>query len=165
MSDQALNQRLEFADEAGARDCLHQVLHHTQQHLALFSPLLDHNLFDNADFIAQVSDILRAHRSSSLRILLLSSSAIISRGHGLIRLMQRLPSRISARQLSDERLLDCNASFLLSDRRGLWLQPELELYQGWANCHDPVANQRLLEQFELAFAQGREDPELRLLKL
>ena len=154
-----------FSNETVARDVLHALTGTALRYLDLFSPQLDHQLFDDPTWLALLSDLVRRHRHAQVRVLICDNSAVLSRGHGLVRLMQRLPGSISLRLLTDERLLDTKQSFVIVDTRGYWRQLDLDAYVGAGCLQDPVSARRLQDIFDHAYELGREDPETRVLHL
>ncbi len=155
--------RFESDDACAALLC--DVVGGARRHVDLFSPELDHRIFDRPDVVDAISAFVRGNRAAQLRILILSTSAILDRGHRLIALMQRLPSKITVRRLDDPRLADPARSYAVADGRAFWLQPDSGSYTGWINHNDPVRVRQLTDAFEEAYAGGREDPELRTLAI
>jgi predicted GNAT family N-acyltransferase len=154
-----------FDTESSAADLLARVLAPARRNVEIFSPLLDHALYECPDVVDALSGLARRAPAAQIRVLIAASSAIVARGHALIRLMQRLPSKITLRRIDDGRAIDTNRSFAVVDGRAVWILPDSSVYHGWANLNDRVQARRLLESFETAFAQAREDPELRRLAI
>jgi predicted GNAT family N-acyltransferase len=156
---------LRFDHEQGAARALVEVLTSARRSIAIFSPLLDHTLFERADVIAALSTFARSASAAEARILIADSSAIMARGHEMARLQQRLPSRIRIRRSEPVRDLAAMRSFVVSDGLGFWLQTDASAYQGLAGSDDPIRARRLLEEFDMAYEQANEDAELRHLHL
>jgi predicted GNAT family N-acyltransferase len=165
VAEAAARRSFRFDQEIGAGEALAEVLTCARRSVAIFSPLLDHRLFERAEVIAALSSFARRALAVEARVLIADNRAILARGHELIRLQQRLPSRIRIRRSEAVRDSGMERSFVVTDGRGFWLQPDASAYQGLAESDEPVRARRLLEEFDTAYEQAIEDTELRRLNL
>lgn len=157
----------ELQQHQGEADCLAGLLaclEHPKRHLVILSQQLDHTLFDALPLVEAVSRFARSTPSSSVRILVSDTSAIISRGHRLVELARRLDSHISIRRIADD-TPPGEQSFVSWDGLGFFLLPDFRDYTALANAYDPVQARKMLEGFEYYWARSQADPELRILRI
>lgn len=130
--------------------------------LALFDPDLDATLFDRAEVASALSALARRHRQTRVRLLVRDTRPLIERGHALVRLAQRLPSKISVRRLTNE--IETRAhSFLVCDRDQLLYRNDPEEYRGFRDRKGAAEVKNLREVFDRAWESAEEDPRLRQL--
>ena len=153
-----------FDSESDARDCLCQVLGDARRTVDIQSPYLDHAMFAYAPCIETLSAFARAGKPAQLRILIESSSRIVSRSHPLIDLARRLTSKVTILRIPED-LRQGQHSYVVADECGVWLQPDSTVYTGWANRNEPVEALRLTGNFNYLFERSTPDPELRRLDL
>ncbi|NKB97791.1 MAG: GNAT family N-acetyltransferase [Pseudomonadales bacterium] len=147
-----------------ARNALLTALSASTRQLLILSPYLDHELFADEDIVQTISNHARSAPSAEVRILIMSSKYIVSRGHALVELARRLDQKISLR-LFDEPVTLETSSFVCIDNNGYWLLPEHSVPTGVADAGNPVTTKRFIETFETAWEKSRPDPELRQLRL
>lgn len=129
--------------------------------LRLFSPSLAHPLFDHAALADAVSALARRSRYSEIRILLTDPRPLVQRGHALLDLYRRLPTRVPIRRLpypADE--LNA-AALLLADDCGLALQPKADDDSAWACFNDRPRVRAVQDVFEHLWHRSVTDAELR----
>jgi predicted GNAT family N-acyltransferase len=151
----------------GVGDCAEgilQALRHPRRNLYVYSQTLDHALFDKPEIVDALSAFARSGPPVVLRLLIVDSSPITSRGHRLLELARRLDSKIEIRRVPDE-LADSDATFVTWDAEGFWVMPDHKTYAAHANHRDPVQANRLAERFNYLWERSSPDPELRLLRL
>lgn len=143
-----------------------------RRQLKILSQRLDPILYDNDNFASAVSLLARYHRSSSVQILVKDTKHLIERGHSLIRLAQRLPSKVEIRLLRQEARQepDNNAmGFMLVDSDGLLYinndSAQLSETRGFANYAAAPEMKNLNEVFQRLWQCSEADPNLRQLKL
>jgi predicted GNAT family N-acyltransferase len=162
--DRAEPRVLRFDGESACRDGLLRCLAQARRRLLLLSPLLDHALLDHEPLVEAVSRFARRSPSSQVRILLVDSSLVVSRGHRLVELARRLDSRIEIRRIPAE-LAPGDTSYATWDDRGFFLLPDFRDYSAVANTYEPVQAQRLGGEFTHLWDRSAPDPELRTLQL
>lgn len=151
----------------GESDCLSALitaLGEPLRSLHIYSPRLDHLLFDTQPVVDALSAFVRRGAPAHLRVLIHSSDLIVGRGHRLLELSRRVDSKIDIRRVPDELASDIH-TYVTWDRRGYWLMPDYREYDGLSNLYDPVQASRLDERFEYLWERGLNDPELRTLRL
>ena len=155
---------LEFADEEGAAQQLHTVLASARRTLRIYSPTLDHTLFDQPSIVELVSDFARSAPGAQVDILLRDSQLIVARGHTLVELGRRLDEKLRIRRLPDTIKGD-QQSWLVVDNNALWVQSEPDEYRGWSDTWNPVQAERFAKRYTQFWDRSGPDPELRLLRI
>lgn len=149
-------------DLADFQSAVDSICARARRDLALFSPDLDAPLFDRDELAKALSALARRHRQTRVRILVRDTRPLIERGHALVRLAQRLPSKISVRRLTNE--IETRAhSFLLCDRDQLLYRNDPEEYRGFRDRKGAAEVRNLREIFDRAWESAEEDPRLRQL--
>lgn len=154
----------QFDGESDSVEGLLGLLDTPSRSVRIYSQELDHSLFDRTDVADALSAFVRHGPPAHLKILIHSSSSIVSRGHQLLELARRLDSKIEIRKVPGELATD-RASFVLADDRGYFLLPDHREYQSMANAFDPVQTERLAERFDYLWDRSEPDPDLRVLRL
>ena len=163
--DQSANAELRHhRGESACLDALTRVLAEPLRSVEIYSPRLDHLLFDTREVVDALSTFVRRGAPARLRILIHSSDLVIGRGHRLLELSRRIDSKIDIRRVPEELASDTH-TYVTWDRRGYWLMPDYREYDGLSNHYDPVQANRLDERFEYLWERGISDPELRTLRL
>jgi predicted GNAT family N-acyltransferase len=153
-----------FHGDDVARDALLATIAATQRYLDVQSAALDHALFDSDVVADLVSKLARRHATSRVRILVDDVKEIVARGHRLVELARRLPSKVEIRRATDGKASQ-DGTFVVGDSTAVWLLQEQDPYAGWSSPHAPVRAERLLVEYVRRFERAVNDPELRLLKL
>ena len=152
-----------FTEEAALSGAL-QVIHGASRTVKLYSPELDHALFDTPDMVQMLSDFVRAAPSCRVEILIARSKPIVSRGHSLVELARRLDGKIALRRLPETITADAQ-SWLIADADGIWVQSEPDEYRGWSDTYNLVQAERFEKRFTQFWDRSVTDSELRLLRL
>jgi hypothetical protein len=111
-------------------------------------PRLDATVYASAEELAQLRRLAIAGRGARIRVLLHDPAAALRDGHGLILLMQRLPSVIRVRMPVEQLDLDDPSACLLTDAGGYLFQPDAERAQGRAALLDRAGAAPLRQQFD-----------------
>lgn len=130
----------------------------------IFTPDLEPVVYDHQPFLDNILQLCRGNRHASVKILVKDSSSAIKRGHGLVRLAQRLTSAIEIRNPVDE-YLSMNNAFLITDKRSLMYRPHTESYKGFYNISCEFRANKLEELFKTAWENAIPDIETRNLYL
>lgn len=134
------------------------------RNIFILSPYLDHDYFAQDEIVQAISNHARSAPKATVRILVMSSKYMVSRGHPLLDLARRLNEKITIRLL-DEPVTESTSSFACVDTTGYWLQPDHTLPSGVFDLGNPVLTRRFQETFESAWEKSKPDPELRQLRL
>jgi predicted GNAT family N-acyltransferase len=155
---------IQFDSEGDARASLCQVLEDARRTVDIQSPDLDHAMFGYSGAVDLLSQLARSGKPAHVRILIESSSRIVSRGHLLIELARRLPTKITILRIPQD-LRQGRHAYVVVDEFGVWVQPDNTVYTGWANRNDPVEAMRLTGNFNYLYDRSLPDPELRRLEI
>ena len=154
----------EFGDEGTAREQLHTVLSGARRSIVLYSPTLDHELFDQSPVVEEMSRLARSAPGAQIDVLIRDSQLIVGRGHALVELARRLDEKLQIRRLGDSARGD-DQSWLVADNSALWVQSEPDEYRGWSDTWNPVQAERFSQRFTHLWDRSVSDPELRVLRL
>ncbi len=132
--------------------------------LRLYSPQLDHALFDNDTFAAALSELARRHRQSEVRLLVRDIRPLVERGHRLVELARRLSSSVHIRRL-DDRVDDGGESYLIADLRGVLCFDNREPESGWADYNNQPLAESFRDRFDQLWERAEESADLRALHL
>jgi len=154
----------EFANDESAKEQLEDVLRGARRSLSIYSPTLDHALFDREITVELISNFARSAPGTQVNILISDSSLIVARGHLLIELGRRLEQKMVFRKLPDTLKADAQ-SWLVADNTALWVQSEPNDYQGWSDTFNPVQAERFAKRYTHLWDRSVVDPELRTLQL
>ena len=130
----------------------------------IFTPDLEPEIYDTQDFLDNVLELCRGNRYASVKILVKDSSSAVKRGHGLIRLAQKLTSAIEIRNPVDE-YLTINHAFMVTDSKSLMYRQELDSYKGFYNLDCEFRSKKLEELFNTAWEHALPDIETRNLHI
>jgi len=160
-------QDAELLSHDGEQACvagIARVLDHPLREVRIYSPLLDHTLFEDDRVLQALSAFARSGPPTTLRVLIHSSNLVVSRGHRLIELARRLTSKIQIRLVTAE-LCDDQRCFVIADQRAFFLMPDHHEYQGFSDQYDPVQSTQLADRFDYLWQRAELDPELRSLSI
>jgi hypothetical protein len=132
--------------------------------LRIYSPWLDHVLYDNTEFADALSQLARRNRHTEIQILIWNSHRMVKNGHRVLELSRRLSSSIRIRLVHPD-YRQMNHEYILADDDGIIYRQDFELYGGYANFYDKTEVNRLGREFLHAWETSNEDPNLRLLRI
>lgn len=135
-----------------------------RRHIAILTRDLDALVYENAHFVNSISKLARASRYAQIQILIKDTKPAIDRGHQLIRLAQRLSSKISVRKMTVE-LEKKEIGFMLFDTDGLLYKNDESAYRGFANFAALREVKQLREQFDYVWQYGEAEPEFQILHI
>ncbi len=141
-----------------------QLLAQVRRHVAILSNDLDENLFDNEKFVEVISHIARSSRNVEIQILIKDTKLIREGGHKLVKLTQRLSSKMAIRKLIVEPD-DKKMGFMLCDNYGLLYKNDDAIYQGFANFNAAVEVKNLRETFNYLWQYGETEPDIQRLHI
>jgi len=141
-----------------------QLLAKTRRHLAILSRELDPAIFNSNEFVDAVSQLARSSRYAQIQILVKDTKPLVESGHKLVRLAQRLSSKIAIRKLTVE-ADDKDMGFMLCDSNRLLYKNDEAIYQGFANFEASVEVKRFRDTFDYLWQYGETDPDLQQLHI
>lgn len=141
-----------------------QLLAGTRRHLAILSHSLDSSVYETDAFVSAISKLARTSRYALVQILVKDTIPLIERGHKLVRLAQRLPSKIILRKLTLEPD-NGDMGFMLCDTTGLLYKNDECEYRGFADTHAAVEVKRLRATFDYLWQYAEPEPRLQILNI
>ncbi|MEX0941637.1 MAG: GNAT family N-acetyltransferase [Pseudomonadales bacterium] len=132
--------------------------------IRIYSPVLEHKLFDNQDLREICSALARRNKYTRIEVLIYDSHRVVKNGHALLELSRKLPSSMGMR-IVDPELRTLNHEYVLVDDYGLIYRHDYEGWDGYANFDDQTECNRFGRQFKAAWESGQYDPNLRHLRL
>lgn len=141
-----------------------QMARQARRSLRIFSPALEHALFDNAHLAEAVSALARRSRYTDVRLLVQDPRPLVQRGHVLLTLHRRLPSTVPLLKLQ-YKTDEIKDTLVLIDGCGIVCKPERDDDSGYA-CfsHRPEAS-ALTERFDHLWQRAVSDTEIRGLAI
>ena len=137
---------LESADEF--RQAINRMALQTIRSAKIFSQELDHELYDQVDFIKIASEICRQRKQCNIYILLKNPDKCVRFGHRLVELQKRVPSSIEIRGVPEE-YDQMNDEFMVVDDIGMVKRFALGYMRGhceFRSVPDAVKNGRLFNE-------------------
>lgn len=133
--------------------------------LRLFSPDLEHDIYDNEEIAQAVLNLARVSRNSEIRILIRDSRPAVKRGHRLLDLSRRLTSIVEIRKFS----IDSNElppHVLLVDGSSVMIRADEETQDaGFASSDDRGLVHSLALTFDELWHRSQSDFDLRGLTI
>lgn len=146
------------------RQTCNELIQQTRKQLRILSFSLDHVTFDNPEMEQHFSTLARSSRYTDIRILIVDSRLIVSRGHRLLRLQRRLTSSIQLRKTS-ALPHDIKNNLVIADHCGIICQSINEPENCWANFNNHPVVENHIAQFDDLWERGSEDQNLRQLEI
>jgi len=134
------------------------------RYLYILSPMLDHDAFDNAELADALSALVRSSQQTEVRILVSDTRAIVTRGHRLLTLARRLPSKVQIHKLVEHPDWN-NETIVIRDRDGVLYKPGGSDHDAFYEPDSRASTQRHLERFNELWRFSAKDVELRSLTL
>ncbi len=132
--------------------------------LRIYSPVLEHKLFNVPDLREIISALARKNRHTRIEILMFDSHRVVKNGHVLLEIARKLSSSIRMKIVHPD-YRQQNHEYVLADHCGVIYRLDHEVYEGYANFNDVTDCSRLGRQFSRAWESGLEDPNLRQLRI
>lgn len=131
--------------------------------IKIFTPDLQHNLYDNDLFREILLNFTRGNRHAQIQILVNDSSAAIQQGHRLIRLAQNLTSAMQIKNTPEE-YQDTSMSFILIDQSDFVFKANSTANKALLTDCKHRSN-KLLEFFTPAWEQAELDTQIRRITI
>lgn len=141
-----------------------KLLTQSRRNICILSKDLDPAIFNTEEFVDTISQIARNNRYAKVQILVKDTQALLENGHKLVKLAQRLPSKITIRTLTVEPD-DKKMGFILCDAHGLLYKNDDSTYKGFANYSAAAEVKHFREIFDYIWQYGETDPELQQLHI
>lgn len=134
------------------------------RYLCILSPTLDHAAFDTQQLSDSLSLLTRNSRQTRIRMLVGDSHRMIVRGHRLLTLARRVPSKIHIQTLAEHP--DWNAeTIVIRDRNGVLYKPGGVDDRAFYEPDSRASTARHLELFEELWRHSVQDADLRSLHI
>lgn len=146
------------------REQITRICANARRHIDIFSHNLDYPVYNHADTVDAISQMARAHPQALVRILVRDTRPLVENSHRLVRLSQRMPSKIQVRKLTEEPD-NTEMAFVLCDRDQLIYKNDDSEYRGFVNYAAAPEVQALRDTFSRLWEPARPDPKLRILCL
>ena len=146
-------------------DYIIELCRSASRYIHILSPQLDHAAFDNPELTTALSALARSSRQTQVRILISDSRQIVSRGHQLLRLAQRLPSTVLLQLLAAEHPDWNGETVVIRDRDGVLYKPGGSDHDAFFEPDSRASASRHLDLFEELWRHSVKDAELRSLQL
>lgn len=151
----------------GAEDFHHYALELLQQNhrtLAILTRDLDSLIYGTSEFTEAMSAFARSSRHSQIQLLIKDTKPAIESSHPLIRLAQRLSSKILVRKITVEPN-NKDMAFMLGDTDKLLYKNDDSVYRGFFNCNAARELKPLREEFNYLWQYAEPEPEFQLLHI
>lgn len=132
--------------------------------LDLVSRHLDPPLYDREDFVDAVKQLVLGSSRARVRLLVLDPAPVVTHGHRLVPLAQRLSSYVELRVPAPEHR-EFNEAWLVADKDGYAHRRFSDRYEASCNFHDPRLATHLTNRFDELWQRAQPDPNLRRLHL
>ncbi len=141
-----------------------QLLQDNRRQLAILTRDLDKDLLGTDEFIHALSAFSRSSRHTQIQILIKDTKPAIETQHGLVRLAQRLSSKIEVRKSTLEPN-NKDMAFMLGDTDKLLYKNDDSVYRGFYNSKAASEIKPLREEFNYLWQYAEPEPEFRLLHI
>jgi len=158
------NKLLLLRREEEFRNVIVEMCRQATQNIRIYSPVLEHKLFDSVELRDICSSLARRNKYTRIEILIYDSHRMVKNGHALLEISRKLPSSIGIR-IVDPELRQFDHEFVLVDDYGLVYRRDAETWDGYANFSDLTDNNRLARSFKSAWESGLYDANLRQLRI
>jgi hypothetical protein len=141
-----------------------QLVTHSRRSIAILTHDLDALVYATTEFAQCLSDFVRASRNAQVQILIKDTKQALETRHLLIRLAQRLPSKILIRKMTVEPN-NKEMSFMLGDTDKLLYKNDDAVHRGFFNSAAAREIKSLREEFNYLWQYGESEPEFNLLNI
>lgn len=141
-----------------------ELVTHNRRSLAILTRNLDALVYGTPAFAESISMFSRSSRQAQVQILIKDTKPAIESGHLLIRLAQRLPSKILVRKMTLEPNNKAMA-FMLGDSDKLLYKNEDSVYRGFFNRAAAREIKPLREEFNYLWQYAEPEPEFQVLHI
>ena len=132
--------------------------------LQILSDTLDENIYGHTSLVDVISQLARSGHQVDIQILVRDFRPAIESGHKLLRLAQRLSSKIQLKKMTQQPQ-DTDMAFMICDMSGLVFQNDKTVYKGFANYKAAPEIKSLREEFIYLWERAEVEKELLLLHI
>ncbi len=135
-----------------------------RRELAILSPDLDTQLFNDSSLISALRQLARSDRQARIRVLVMDVRAVVGRRHGMLDLARRMPSKLEMRCLREHPDWDGD-TLVIRDRDSTLGMPGSSRDPGFYRPGDRARCETALGRFEELWKAGTVHAEFRALSL
>ena len=132
--------------------------------IEIVSRHLDPVVYDTPEFVGALRRFVLDSSRARVHIIVMDSKPIVTSGHRLIDLVQKLSSYMEIRK-PDRKHAKYNCAFLLADRTGSVVRQLADRFDGVVNFGDRRSASELGETFDEMWAHAEPDSNLRRLRI
>ncbi|MCC7122975.1 MAG: hypothetical protein IT493_15585 [Gammaproteobacteria bacterium] len=160
----ASDQVFETGRATELRRALLELAQQATRSIDLVSRHLDPSLLDHDMFAAAVKRLVLGSTRARVRVVVLDPAPLVTHGHRLVALAQRLSSYIELRVPGPEHR-EFNESWLVADNAGYAHRRFSDRFEATINFNDPRLATHLTNRFDELWHRAQPDPNLRRLHL
>jgi hypothetical protein len=141
-----------------------QLITQSRRSIAILTRDLDALVYATPECVQHLSDFVRSNRNAQVQILIKDTKPAIETGHLLMRLTQRLSSKILVRKMTVEPN-NKEMGFMLGDTDKLLYKNDDALHRGFFNSAAASEIKSLREEFNYLWQYGDLEPEFQVLHI
>lgn len=154
---------LHFESNEDTCQAIINISENTLRSLKIFTPDLEHKLYDNDLFIKNILNFVRGNRHAQVQVLVSDISHSIKYGHRLLRLAQQLTSAMQIR-ITPEEYRETTISFIQLDQSDFIFKPDSsKQFAVHSNCKS--RSNSLLEFFTPAWDQAQKSSQSQIFHI
>lgn len=146
------------------RNYSQQLVIQTRRSIAILTRDLDSLVYATPEFEQHISGFVRSSRNAQVQILIKDTKPAIEAGHLLVRLAQRLSSKILVRKITVEPN-NKEMGFMLGDTDKLLYKNDDALHRGFFNSAAASEIKSLREEFNYLWEYGELEPGFQVLHI
>jgi len=167
LPDESLNEKDSIVTIESGQELLAvttEILKQSGHTLDIVSRHLDPLVYDQAEIMELIKQVALGSRQARIRIVINDIRPVLSRGHRLIDLAQRLTSFISIR-IPGHSHKNFNEAMLIADNNAYIHRPFADRYEGEAHLSNRGRSRGLTSRFEELWEKADTHPSLRRLRI
>lgn len=141
-----------------------QLVAQSNRSIAILTHNLDALVYGTPELVQQLSNFARSSRNAQVQILVKDTKHAIETGHILVRLAQRLSSKILVRKMTVEPN-NKEMGFMLGDIDKLLYKNDDALHRGFFNSAAAAEIKTLREEFNYLWQYAELEPEFHVLHI
>lgn len=146
------------------RNYSEQLISQSRRSIAILTRDLDALVYATPECVQYLSDFVRSSRNAQVQILIKDTQLAIENGHLLVRLAQRLSSKILVRKMTVEPN-NKEMGFMLGDTDKLLYKNDDAVHRGFFNSAAASEAKSLREEFNYLWQYGELEPAFQVLHI
>jgi hypothetical protein len=146
------------------RNYSEQLIIQSRRSIAILTRDLDASVYATSEYVQNLSNFVRSSRHAQIQLLIKDTKPAIESSHPLIRLAQRLSTKILVRKITIEPN-NKGMAFMLGDTDKLLYKNDDGVYRGFFNCNAARELKPLREEFNYLWQYAEPEPEFQLLHI